>query len=786
MASDGINFHFVPQDIEAGSLIAYVVHKADPEARYPLMRQLIKPFKNQQGETILVPARIYGGEGHSLVRDALSQTLTHFVQRQNANQIGEFHMDRRLYADGQGQVVRLQGGWSADSIKEAVTKYQAGSIQEWITELGRYELLLSQDKRGEYGEDPAETIGKLKKKLSRVYDAGNKQTGLPRMFFREMLKSSIGSIPHPKDIYRAISDDPDLKLRAKAFEALIKEDEIGWQSHAAKLLSEERVQIALVAALSLSTQSDKEPFAVKAWEDSLEGLPPFKQHQNAKNAVVNSSPNSFFHKRAYILVLDTIDRLPPEERSALGLNILLSLPPGSELNERAGKIALDYIEHRDLISSTAIAVMRNVAKGTPLHERAATITLDHISDVYAIGRQAFFTDIMKASDPDSAIYQRAATMAIDDIAELPAEQRFDEARKIMRIVGSAFYNRAAMAAIAYMGDIKIGERFSTASYFVSGLPEGSLLQKQAVETALTYLSDEPAAKRFSATQGVRAKLAQGSSLCGYVDNIALDTISDLPPAERHEAALRIRHQTSVPALKERATSIALDNIAELPRGKRFDAARMLMIYLDDKSSNMERAAGIALDHIMEVDGSCRAAQATNIMCKFSEGTQIHERAAKLALDHVTVLPPQERLDELMCLMRDLSKASQFHARASEAALITLSELPMGQQFEAARHMMCYLAKGSIQMENAGKIALEHINLLPRREQGYEAEAILEKITDKTLRGRAKQIFRREKPLTSLIIDIKEASRLLGSRLYSVISPQRGLFAQRMTLTGHDA
>ena len=61
MAEGGINFRYVPADIEAGSLVAYVVSKDDPEARYPLMRQLLKPFHNDaNGKTVLIPAHVYG------------------------------------------------------------------------------------------------------------------------------------------------------------------------------------------------------------------------------------------------------------------------------------------------------------------------------------------------------------------------------------------------------------------------------------------------------------------------------------------------------------------------------------------------------------------------------------------------------------------------------------------------------------------------------------------------------------------------------------------------------
>jgi hypothetical protein len=59
MTKGDVNYHYVPHEIEAGTLVAYLVHKDDKQIEYPLMRVLLKPFRNKQGETILVPNRVY-------------------------------------------------------------------------------------------------------------------------------------------------------------------------------------------------------------------------------------------------------------------------------------------------------------------------------------------------------------------------------------------------------------------------------------------------------------------------------------------------------------------------------------------------------------------------------------------------------------------------------------------------------------------------------------------------------------------------------------------------------
>ena len=267
MAADGKNYHFVPADIEAGSLVAYVVHADDVDARYPLMRQLIKPFRNDAGETILVPAKIYGGEGqeNSLTRDALDHSVNKFVAQHNAGQSGEFHMDSRLYADGQAQIARLNGVWSPENIAEALHKYQSGAIEEWVVELKSNEDLVAKGERGPHGEDPAANVKKLSRNIERVFDAQNTEIGLPRIFFREMAESSIGSIPDPKEIASIASSNAELKARQNAFTALVGSDSEKWKLNAINLDPVARYQTAFAAVVTISAEKAK--VATDAWRN---------------------------------------------------------------------------------------------------------------------------------------------------------------------------------------------------------------------------------------------------------------------------------------------------------------------------------------------------------------------------------------------------------------------------------------------------------------------------------------------------------------------------------------
>lgn len=249
-----------------------MVQKDDLLARYPLARQLLKIFVNEEnGETILVPAKIYGAYGvsNSWLRDALQNTTTAFVAQHNGNKDGVFSMDNRLYADGQARVVRLQGDWSAQSIQSALQQYQDGAAQEWLVELKTYQEYVKNGKLGRHGEDPAETIKKLSSKLRRVWNTEDNDSGLSRMFYREMKKTSLGVLPSPQAILDAIATDSILQASDKAFAALWKEDATAWEMQAVYLTPYQAKQIAFIVAVTANKDSTI-AFAAAAWHKTLQ------------------------------------------------------------------------------------------------------------------------------------------------------------------------------------------------------------------------------------------------------------------------------------------------------------------------------------------------------------------------------------------------------------------------------------------------------------------------------------------------------------------------------------
>lgn len=96
MAKTGSNYRFVAHDIAAGSVVSYLVRRNDTNIEDPLSRQMLKPYRSDEGETILVPQQVYG-----LEHGAFEETNAHICQQLfNHGRLGAFNMDPSLYVDG--------------------------------------------------------------------------------------------------------------------------------------------------------------------------------------------------------------------------------------------------------------------------------------------------------------------------------------------------------------------------------------------------------------------------------------------------------------------------------------------------------------------------------------------------------------------------------------------------------------------------------------------------------------------------------------------------------------
>jgi Ran GTPase-activating protein (RanGAP) involved in mRNA processing and transport len=140
MAKGREHHNFVPKEIAAGTLVAYLAHREDKNLRYPLMRVLLKPFRDENNDTILVPNHVYPKQhdvpGNSRARDALLHTVLEFVRPLHQGKTGTFQMDSSIYEDQQDTTLQLGAeALRDDALAKAITDSIPGKIREYITEI---------------------------------------------------------------------------------------------------------------------------------------------------------------------------------------------------------------------------------------------------------------------------------------------------------------------------------------------------------------------------------------------------------------------------------------------------------------------------------------------------------------------------------------------------------------------------------------------------------------------------------------------------------------------------
>ncbi|MEO0391702.1 MAG: hypothetical protein AAF213_00490 [Pseudomonadota bacterium] len=85
----------MPEDLEHGMLVAYLVRPNDPEAHEPMAVMNLKPYSNDEQGTILVPNRPYGTSDSrfpSFVKEVIDATV-------NRDKTGTFTMPRTMLSD---------------------------------------------------------------------------------------------------------------------------------------------------------------------------------------------------------------------------------------------------------------------------------------------------------------------------------------------------------------------------------------------------------------------------------------------------------------------------------------------------------------------------------------------------------------------------------------------------------------------------------------------------------------------------------------------------------------
>lgn len=210
MAKDRENFHYVPKEIAAGSLVAYLVHKDDTAADYPLMRVLLKPFRNDAGESILVPNLIYpkGVADNTATESALRQTVSTFVRQQNQGKTGTFTMDPNVYTDSQETRLSLGSQQStADNIAEGMAAALKGKVIEYVTEI-----------EAAHRSGNQATVRQYAQQMKRLYS--DDENARITHYLRSLRSVNVGQqLPQPETIREALRD-PRLIDTLKSHEIL--------------------------------------------------------------------------------------------------------------------------------------------------------------------------------------------------------------------------------------------------------------------------------------------------------------------------------------------------------------------------------------------------------------------------------------------------------------------------------------------------------------------------------------------------------------------------------------
>ncbi|GAB5388714.1 MAG: hypothetical protein Alpg2KO_16820 [Alphaproteobacteria bacterium] len=96
MSRGGVYSDYLPKEVAAGSMVAYLAKPSDPELMDPLARVTIKPYENQRGDRLMMAGPVYG-MGSNLFRAAVQSALDRDC---NPTAYGKFKLSSEVYSDG--------------------------------------------------------------------------------------------------------------------------------------------------------------------------------------------------------------------------------------------------------------------------------------------------------------------------------------------------------------------------------------------------------------------------------------------------------------------------------------------------------------------------------------------------------------------------------------------------------------------------------------------------------------------------------------------------------------
>ena len=97
---NGSNNQYLENDIEFGSLVAYLVEDSDRNINKPMARVLLKPFHSSK-DMVLVADKTYGAAPATFRR-----AIDRFLEKFNAGKEGFFTLDPDLYNDGTSYIIK--------------------------------------------------------------------------------------------------------------------------------------------------------------------------------------------------------------------------------------------------------------------------------------------------------------------------------------------------------------------------------------------------------------------------------------------------------------------------------------------------------------------------------------------------------------------------------------------------------------------------------------------------------------------------------------------------------
>jgi hypothetical protein len=171
----GSNRIYVPLEIKAGSLVAYVTKATDPDLKNPTGRLMIKPFVNVMDQNSVdfgIESQVYGTAVPGFV-EAVSAWVEEVNSRNKLDQVVIFKLDPNVYNDGINDTKRIRGGNTKEDERaaEILKKLLSGSLRidkiENPSELMQIVAVQNNGRAIRYIKNPSEKV-----QLAAVNDGG--------------------------------------------------------------------------------------------------------------------------------------------------------------------------------------------------------------------------------------------------------------------------------------------------------------------------------------------------------------------------------------------------------------------------------------------------------------------------------------------------------------------------------------------------------------------------------------------------------------------------------------